>query len=132
MTSALIYPCLLTIVAIGSIALLLTEVLPQFVPLFEQSGAKLPVSTQLLIATGAFVTQYGVFMLLGLAVMVLVARAALRLPRFRLAVDRLLLRVPIAGGVLREVLAARFTRVLGTLLVNGVFHDEELMALNLD
>jgi general secretion pathway protein F len=119
-TSALIYPCLLTIVAIGSIALLLTEVLPQFVPLFEQSGAKLPASTQLLIAAGAFVTQYGVFMLLGLAVMVLVARAALRLPRFRLAVDRLLLRVPIAGGVLREVLAARFTRVLGTLLVNGV------------
>lgn len=119
-TSALIYPCLLTIVAIGSIALLLTEVLPQFVPLFEQSGAKLPASTQLLIATGAFVTQYGVFMLLGLAVMVLVARAALRLPRFRLAVDRLLLRVPIAGGLLREVLAARFTRVLGTLLVNGV------------
>ena len=119
-TSALIYPCLLTVVAIGSIALLLTEVLPQFVPLFEQSGAKLPASTQLLIATGAFVTQYGVFMLLGLAVMVLVARAALRLPRFRLAVDRLLLRLPIAGGLLREVLAARFTRVLGTLLVNGV------------
>ncbi|HEY6439458.1 MAG TPA: type II secretion system F family protein, partial [Acetobacteraceae bacterium] len=89
-TSALIYPCLLTIVAIGSIALLLTEVLPQFVPLFEQSGAKLPASTQLLIVTGAFVTQYGVFMLLGLAVMVLVARAALRLTRFRLAVDRLL------------------------------------------
>jgi general secretion pathway protein F len=119
-TSALIYPCLLTIVAIGSIALLLTEVLPQFVPLFEQSGAKLPASTQLLIATGAFVTQYGVFMLLGLAVMVLVARAALRLPRCRLAMDSFLLRVPIAGGLLREVLAARFTRVLGTLLVNGV------------
>ncbi len=119
-TSALIYPCLLTIVAIGSIALLLTEVLPQFVPLFEQSGAKLPASTQLLIAIGAFVTQYGVFMLLGLAVMVLVARAALRLPRCRLAMDSFLLRVPIAGGLLREVLAARFTRVLGTLLVNGV------------
>ena len=119
-TSALIYPCLLTVVAVGSIALLLTEVLPQFVPLFEQSGAKLPASTQLLIATGAFVTRYGVFMLLGLAVMALVVRAAFRLPRFRLAMDRLLLRVPIVGGLLREVLAARFTRVLGTLLVNGV------------
>jgi general secretion pathway protein F len=119
-TSALIYPCLLTVVAVGSIALLLTEVLPQFVPLFEQSGAKLPASTQLLIATGAFVTRYGLFMLLGLAVMALVVRAAFRLPRFRLAMDRLLLRVPIVGGLLREVLAARFTRVLGTLLVNGV------------
>lgn len=119
-TSALIYPCLLTVVAIGSITLLLTAVLPQFVPLFEQSGAKLPASTAFLIAAGAFVSQYGVFMLLGLAVVVIAARGALRMPRVRLTTDRLLLRVPIVGMLLREVLAARFTRVLGTLLVNGV------------
>ena len=119
-TSALIYPCLLIVAAIGSVTLLLTEVLPQFVPLFEQSGAKLPASTQFLIATGAFVTDYGVFMLLGLPVLVLLARSALRLPRCRLTMDQLLLRVPIAGSLLREVLAASFTRVLGTLLVNGV------------
>ena len=49
-TSALIYPCLLIVAAIGAVTLLLTEVLPQFVPLFEQSGAKLPASTQFLIA----------------------------------------------------------------------------------
>jgi general secretion pathway protein F len=119
-TSALIYPCLLIVAAIGAVTLLLTEVLPQFVPLFEQSGAKLPASTQFLIATGAFVADYGVFMLLAVPVLVLLARSALRLPRVRLTMDRLLLRIPIAGSLLREVLAARFTRVLGTLLVNGV------------
>ena len=63
--SALIYPCLLIVVAIGAITLLLTEVLPQFVPLFDQSGAQLPASTQFLIASGAFVSQNGAFMLLG-------------------------------------------------------------------
>jgi len=119
-TSALIYPCLLIVAAIGAVTLLLTEVLPQFVPLFEQSGAKLPASTQFLIATGAFVADYGVFMLLAVPVLVLLARSALRLPRVRLTMDRLVLRIPIAGSLLREVLAARFTRVLGTLLVNGV------------
>jgi general secretion pathway protein F len=119
-TSALIYPCLLIVAAVGSIVLLLTEVLPQFVPLFEQSGAKLPPSTQFLIAAGSFVAANGVFMLLGLVVLVVLARAAFQAPQVRLTMDRLLLRVPIAGGLLREILAARFTRVLGTLLVNGV------------
>jgi general secretion pathway protein F len=118
--SALIYPSLLIVVAIIAITLLLTEVLPQFVPLFEQSGAKLPTSTQFLISAGAFVSQNGLFMLLGLAVLLLIVRAMLRMPRIRLRADRLVLRVPIAGGLLREVLAARFTRVLGTLLVSRV------------
>jgi general secretion pathway protein F len=119
-TSALIYPCLLLVAAVGAITLLLTEVLPQFVPLFDQSGAKLPASTQLLIATGDFISQNGLLILLAIAVLVLLGRVALRVPRLRLTTDRLLLHVPIAGGLLREVLAARFTRVLGTLLVNGV------------
>ncbi len=119
-TSALIYPCLLIVAAIGAITLMLTKVLPQFVPLFEQSGAKLPASTQFLISAGAFIAQYGVFMLIGLAILALFARAAFRVPQIRLATDRLLLRLPVAGGLLREVLAARFTRVLGTLLTNGV------------
>jgi general secretion pathway protein F len=48
------------------------------------------------------------------------ARAALQQGLIRLAVDRLLLRLPVIGALTKEVLAARFTRVLGTLLLNGV------------
>ena len=44
----------------------------------------------------------------------------MRRPGPRLIVDRMLLRLPVVGGLLREILAARFTRVLGTLLLNGV------------
>ncbi len=119
-TSALIYPCLLVVASFGAITLLLTEVLPQFVPLFEENGAKLPEATRALIATGAFVANDGLWVLLGFAVLLLLARAALQRPRLRVAVDRLLLRLPFAGGLLREIHAARFTRVLGTLLINGV------------
>ncbi len=119
-TSAMIYPGLLLLVALGSITLLLTQVLPQFVPLFEQNGAALPRPTQLLIATGDAVSTYGAYALLAIIALGLIARQALRRPRPRLLMDRLLLRLPVVGGLTREIVAARFTRTLGTLLNNGV------------
>jgi general secretion pathway protein F len=119
-TSAMIYPAVLLVAMIGAVTLLLTQVLPQFVPMFEQSGVALPKSTQLLIAAGAFVQADGWLMLLAILVAVLVGRAALRRNTIRLAVDRILLRLPVVGGLTKEILAARFSRVLGTLLLNGV------------
>jgi general secretion pathway protein F len=118
--SALVYPALLLAAACGSVALLLTQVLPQFVPMFEQSGAKLPPSTQFLITAGAAISSYGLHALLGVAMLAAAGRELLRRPGPRLLVDRTLVRLPVVGGLLREVLAARFTRVLGTLLLNGV------------
>jgi general secretion pathway protein F len=74
----------------------------------------------MLIAAGDFIAQNAIFILLGIALLALLTRAAYRLPQSRLLIDRLMLRPPIVGTLLREMLAARFTRVLGTLLVNGV------------
>jgi general secretion pathway protein F len=119
-SAALVYPGLLLAAAIGSVALLLTQVLPQFVPMFEQSGAKLPASTQFLIDAGDAMSRHGAAGFLTLAALLAAVRAVLRRPGARLIADRMLLRLPVVGSVLREVLAARFTRVLGTLLVNGV------------
>ena len=121
-TSAMIYPALLVVAAIGSIALLLTQVLPQFVPLFEQSGAALPrlhavpdrCRRHRRPTTGSM--RAGV-----LAARAGRSRQVLRRPGAA-PVSRiaLLLRLPIVGRLQREVLAARFTRTLGTLLINGV------------
>lgn len=119
-TSALIYPAVLFVAMIGAVTLLLTEVLPQFVPMFEQSGVALPASTQFLIAAGAFVQHDGLFLLLAILAGGVIARQALRQDPVRLLVDRLMLRAPVIGILTKEVLAARFTRVLGTLLLNGV------------
>jgi general secretion pathway protein F len=119
-TSAMIYPAVLLVAMVGAVTLLLTQVLPQFVPMFEQSGAALPASTQFLIGAGAFVQAYGWLMLLAMLAAVVVARAALRQNQVRLVFDRIMLRLPVVGGLVKEVLAARFTRVLGTLLLNGV------------
>jgi len=118
--SALIYPALLTLAAIGAVTLLLTQVLPQFVPLFEQNGAALPASTQFLIAAGDAVSRYGLVTLAALAALFVLARAALREPGVRLAFDRLKLRIPVIGGLAREIMAARLARTLGSLLQNRV------------
>jgi general secretion pathway protein F len=116
----MIYPALLAVASIGSVWLLLTQVLPQFVPLFAQSGAALPASTQFLIAAGNFASTGGPWVLAGVVLAGLAARQALRRPGPGLAADRLLLRLPVVGGLLRELEAARFCRTLGTLIQNGV------------
>ncbi|GBR11898.1 type II secretion system F family protein [Asaia spathodeae] len=118
--SAMIYPAILTLAAIGSVTLLLTKVLPQFTPLFAQNGVALPASTQLLTEIGALIGHYGVFGLIAIGLLALVARLLLARPGIRRVVDRLILRLPGLGALSREILAARLARILGTLLVNGV------------
>jgi general secretion pathway protein F len=118
--SALVYPALLLVAAIGSITVLIGYVLPQFVPLFAESGAELPTMTKMLIAFGSAMQVAGPWLLLLIVILVLALRQAMKNDNFRRPVDRLLLRVPVLGSLLRESLAARFTRTLGTLLKNGV------------
>ncbi len=118
--SALIYPAILVVAAIGSIVILLTQVLPQFTPLFEESGAELPLATRILIATGDIVSTGGPWIAVLLLVLGVAGHQALKRPAVRDVVDRWLLHMPIYGRLLRVALAARFCRTLGTLLRNGV------------
>ena len=117
--SAMIYPAMLMVAAVGSIILLLTYVLP-FKPLFAQSGVALPGSTQLLLAVGDGTANVLPWLLPLIVVAALVGLQALKYPSVRRARDRALLHVPIVGELIRTTLAARFTRTLGTLLKNGV------------
>jgi general secretion pathway protein F len=118
--SAMIYPVLLVIAAVGSIAFLLTKVLPQFTPLFQESGAALPRPTRILIALGDFTAITGPWILIALLILGLAIRQALKDPRVRRWADGAVLKLPLAGGLVRLTLAARFSRTLGTLLMNGV------------
>jgi general secretion pathway protein F len=120
MRAALIYPAVLVIAAIGSIFLLLDYVLPQFTPIFEQAGAELPASTRALMLLGQMTGAAAPWLLVLAVAVVLIARRALAVPALRLKVDRFLLRLPVAGRLLQETLAARLTRTLGTLLQNGM------------
>ena len=118
--SALTYPIILAIASIGTIVLLLTYVLPQFTPIFAQAGAQLPTATRMLIGIGEVIRVGGGWILVGLLGFGLVVYRALREPDARIAVEKVLLRVPLVGLLIRRTQAARLARTLGTLLRNGV------------
>jgi general secretion pathway protein F len=118
--TALYYPVFLLIMALFSIVILLTVVVPQFKPLFESAGAALPYSTRVLVAVGDFVRDDGWLILIALVAAFFLFRRYLSTKDGRRRWDELLLRLPLLGDVLIKVEVARFSRTASTLLQNGV------------
>ena len=118
--SALVYPTILLTMAGVSVILLLTVVIPQFKPLFEDAGQALPLATQILVSAGEVFQHY--WWAIGLAVvgLVLVARREISNPVRRYRWDGVLLRIPLLGELVAKIEVARFSRTLGTLVRNGV------------
>lgn len=117
---ALLYPIIVTIVAIVMIIGLLVYVVPQVVKVFQSSKQELPILTKLLIITSDFLRSYGLFLL---AIIILIVFSFLRLmknPNFKLDVHRRLLLLPVAGRLLVNIDIARFTHTLALLLSSGV------------
>ncbi len=118
--NALIYPAFLVVGVLGSLALLLAYVVPQFVPIFHDLGVPIPLITEVILALGQFLGAYGLPLLAGLMVMLWSLAASLREPGRRERCDRRLLGIGVIGPLLQRVEAARLARTLGTLLSNGV------------
>lgn len=120
MTQAMIYPVVLTVVAIGVIAILLAAVVPQVVGQFEHMGQQLPWTTQLLIASSDFVRDYGL-LVLGLMVggFVLFKRLLTK-PEYRMKFDSLLLKLPVISRISKGLNTARFARTLSILAASSV------------
>ncbi|MEW8029262.1 MAG: type II secretion system F family protein [Candidatus Thiodiazotropha sp.] len=118
--SALIYPAILLFVAITSILILLTYVIPQFSELFSDMGQALPMSTRITMGIAGFLQDYG--WVLALAVILLIFYFKWQMSRKASAKrwHARLLVFPVIGPIIRQVEAARFCRTLGTLLENGV------------
>jgi type IV pilus assembly protein PilC len=117
---AMIYPC--SIVAIAAIvtAVLLIWVIPVFAELFESFGQELPLPTQLVIALSDFTTTNAPYILGAIIAAIVGIRTLYRTDRGRLEIDRLLLRTPVFGDLIRKSSVARATRTLGTLVSSGV------------
>lgn len=114
--SALAYPIVLTLVAIGVVAALMIAVVPKVVEQFDDVGQQLPLLTRIVIAISSFLASYWWALLLVLAVAVLAVARALRNERFRLSFDAMLLRLPLIGRLLRDLHAARMARTLSTMI----------------
>ncbi len=115
-----IYPMILLVLAAATIVLLVTFVVPEFQPLFEQAGQDLPFATQVVVAVADLFAGWWWAILLAL----LLAYLAFRLDRAsvagRLRWDGLLLRLPLSGTLVRRLEVARFCRTLAALLASGV------------
>lgn len=118
--NALIYPAFLVVGVLGSLALLLAYVVPQFVPIFKDLGVPIPLITEVILNLGEFLSAYGLAVLVGLIALIWGMSLRMRDPQRRERHDRRLLGIRIIGPLLQRIEAARLARTLGTLLHNGV------------
>ena len=117
---AFIYPALVTLVASAVVIGLVVYVVPQVTRVFENTGQKLPVITEVLITISSFLRAGGWWWLIAVVAAFFAFRVALREPHLRLRWHHLLLRMPMVGRVLRGTNAARLASTLGILTASGI------------
>ena len=120
LTSALIYPCVLLLTAVGAVVVLLTVVVPRMEPMFAQAGAALPASTKVVLAATDLLRDYGYLILAVSAVVLLLGERILRRPGPRRLADAWVLRLPLLGPLLRDRITAQLCRSLATCLGGGL------------
>jgi type IV pilus assembly protein PilC len=122
--SALIYPAAVIVIAIAVIAVILVFVIPSFQNIFTGllgPGEQLPLPTRIVVGVSNFLAGIGGLVILGAIVgATLGGRAYYKTPNGHRQVDKLTLKVPIVGQILRKIAVARFSRTLATLLSSGV------------
>ena len=118
-TVALIYPALVTVVALAVIAVLVTYVVPQVVSVYQQSRQTLPLLTQALIAVSAFFGATGWLWLIAAAAALVAFAAAMRRESARARIHAALLRVPGVGRLAASLDTARYASTLAILVGSG-------------
>lgn len=126
--SALLYPALLIVMSLAAIFFILTVLIPNILPLFEGSSIELPAAISMLLAAGNFIEGYWPALTAGAIVTLLMLRACWRASAIRAALDRMLLRMPLAGSFVRNVSLAALARTMATLLHSGVHLQQALAA----
>ena len=117
---ALIYPVVLTGLALSIVVLMLVYVVPKVVGVFETTGQSLPLLTRMLIGLSTFLQDWWFLVLAGIAGAVLAINRLLSRDEARRRYHRWLLALPVFGRVTRGINTARFTRTLSILTSSGV------------
>jgi len=118
--SAMVYPSVVIVVAVGVVVLMLLFVIPTFEKMFKDFGGTLPGITQSVIDLSKFLQSYW-WVMLGVIIAFFVA-----LKRYRASksgerqIDAMAIKLPVVGNIVRKVAVAKFTRTLGTLISSGV------------
>jgi type IV pilus assembly protein PilC len=117
---AMIYPGVIMTVAAGAIIVLLVFVIPTFQRMFAEAGIALPLPTQIVIGLSQGLQAYWWAVILAVVAVVYAIKKYYATNDGKLVIDRLMLKAPVLGDVLRKSAVSRFTRTLGTLIGSGV------------
>ena len=118
--SAMIYPVAVIVIATLVVGAILWKVIPTFATLFAGLGAQLPLPTRVVIALSNGIVAYGWMVIIALGLIGYGVKSYYATDGGRRTIDRIMLKLPILGGILRKVAVARFCRTLSTLLASGV------------
>jgi len=118
--SAMVYPLTILAVALVVTIVLLLYVIPIFGNMFKDFGQTLPAPTLVVLALSEYTRKYFLVGLVLLALAVFAFRWYYKQEGGRRKIDRLLLRLPILGDLMRKIAVARFSRTLGTMVASGV------------
>lgn len=118
--TAMMYPAILLILAMGVLIFLLVFFIPRFQLVFQGFNAELPLLTQIIVKTSEGVRGYGLFIAAGLVVGFISLRNWFKSPKGRRSWEGMILRLPTIGPLLAQFAMARFCRMLGTLIGAGV------------
>jgi type IV pilus assembly protein PilC len=118
--SAMIYPIAVLVIAFAVVTVILWKVIPTFATMFLGLGAELPLPTRVVIALSNFMVRFVPFILVGIVAGVFALRQYYATNGGRHVIDRIVLRLPILGMIMRKIAVARFCRTLSTLISSGV------------
>lgn len=119
-TSALVYPAVITLISVNVVVFLVTFILPTFVGMFAQFDVRLPLITRALLALSTFLGDYWYVVILAILISGLVARRYYQTTEGQRKVDALLLRIPVISNLIIKVSLGRLSKTLGVLLESGV------------
>jgi len=119
-TSAMVYPVILSVVALLVVFFLLIAVVPTFAGMYASSKQELPVLTKIMLGLGAFMSKNFVIILIVIITLVVVVRMVLKFENVRYSLDRTKLRIPVMGKLLLQIITSRYTMNMSTLLSSGI------------
>jgi type IV pilus assembly protein PilC len=118
--TAMTYPLILVVLAISVVLILVTQVLPIFMTMFESSGMVLPLPTRVLIAFSNLLRGYWYLFIIGTITIVVGFRAYIGTETGLRKWHAFQFRIPVVGTTITKISAVRFTRTLSTLLASGM------------
>lgn len=118
--SAMIYPAIIVTVAVLVVIILMIFVIPVFETMFKSAGQSLPLPTLIVLSISKFIKKYILVVIPAAILFVFLFRRFYKTESGKTLVDRMVLKVPVFGMLLKKVSVARFARTLGTLVSSGV------------